>query len=53
VVDADEPQILEALHRLRTAKLHARFRDVPPVDVDAGERPSSLLAGTSARRAGA
>jgi acyl-CoA synthetase (NDP forming) len=34
-VDADETQILEALRRLRTAKLLAGFRGAPPVDVDA------------------
>jgi acyl-CoA synthetase (NDP forming) len=34
-VDADERQILEALHKLRTAKLLAGFRGAPPVDVEA------------------
>jgi acyl-CoA synthetase (NDP forming) len=34
-VDADETQILEALHQLRTAKLLAGFRGAPPVDVEA------------------
>ena len=34
-VDADETQILEALHRLRTAKLLTGFRGAPPVDIEA------------------
>jgi acyl-CoA synthetase (NDP forming) len=34
-VDADETQIVEALHQLRTAKLLTGFRGVPPVDVEA------------------
>jgi acyl-CoA synthetase (NDP forming) len=34
-VDADETQIVEALHRLRTAKLLTGFRGAPPVDIDA------------------
>jgi acetate---CoA ligase (ADP-forming) len=34
-VDADEAQIVEALHKLRTAKLLAGFRGVPPADVEA------------------
>jgi len=34
-VDADETQIVEALHKLRAAKLLAGFRGAPPVDVDA------------------
>jgi acyl-CoA synthetase (NDP forming) len=34
-VDADETQIVEALSRLRTAKLLTGFRGAPPVDVDA------------------
>ena len=34
-VDADETQIVEALHKLRTAKLLAGFRGAPPVDVEA------------------
>jgi acyl-CoA synthetase (NDP forming) len=34
-VDADEAQILEALRKLRTAKLLTGFRGAPPVDVDA------------------
>ena len=34
-VDADEAQIISALHRLRTAKLLSGFRGAPPVDVDA------------------
>ena len=34
-VDADERQITEALHRLRSAKLLSGFRGAPPVDVEA------------------
>jgi len=34
-VDADETQIVEALHRLRVAKLLTGFRGAPPVDVEA------------------
>ena len=34
-VDADERQITEALHRLRSAKLLFGFRGAPPVDIDA------------------
>ena len=34
-VDADETQIVEALHKLRTAKLLGGFRGAPPVDVEA------------------
>jgi acyl-CoA synthetase (NDP forming) len=34
-VDADEKQILEALARLRTAKLLSGFRGAPPVDIEA------------------
>ena len=34
-VDADETQIVEALHKLRTAKLLTGFRGAPPVDVEA------------------
>jgi len=34
-VDADETQIVEALHKLRTAKLLTGFRGAPPVDVQA------------------
>jgi acyl-CoA synthetase (NDP forming) len=34
-VDADETQIVEALHRLRAAKLLTGFRGAPPVDVGA------------------
>jgi acyl-CoA synthetase (NDP forming) len=34
-VDADETQIVEALHRLRSAKLLTGFRGAPPVDVEA------------------
>jgi acyl-CoA synthetase (NDP forming) len=34
-VDADETQIVAALHKLRTAKLLTGFRGAPPVDVDA------------------
>jgi acyl-CoA synthetase (NDP forming) len=34
-VDADQTQIIEALGRLRTAKLLTGFRGAPPVDVDA------------------
>jgi acyl-CoA synthetase (NDP forming) len=34
-VDADEAQILEALRKLRTAKLLSGFRGAPPVDVEA------------------
>jgi acyl-CoA synthetase (NDP forming) len=33
-VDADEAQIVEALHKLRTAKLLTGFRGAPPVDVE-------------------
>ena len=33
--DADEAQIVEALHKLRAAKLLTGFRGAPPVDVDA------------------
>jgi acyl-CoA synthetase (NDP forming) len=34
-VDADETQIVEALHKLRAAKLLTGFRGAPPVDVEA------------------
>jgi acyl-CoA synthetase (NDP forming) len=34
-VDADAAQIVEALHRLRAAKLLTGFRGAPPVDVEA------------------
>lgn len=34
-VDADETQIVDALHKLRTAKLLTGFRGTPPVDIDA------------------
>jgi acyl-CoA synthetase (NDP forming) len=34
-VDADEAQVLEALRKLRTAKLLTGFRGAPPVDIDA------------------
>jgi len=34
-VDADEMQIIDALHQLRAAKLLAGVRGAPPVDVDA------------------
>src|SRR5262249_55518409 len=34
-VDADQAQIVEALHKLRTAKLLTGFRGAPPVDVEA------------------
>jgi acyl-CoA synthetase (NDP forming) len=34
-VDADERQIVEALHQLRTAKLLAGFRGAPPADIEA------------------
>jgi acyl-CoA synthetase (NDP forming) len=34
-VDADETQIVEALHKLRSAKLLTGFRGAPPVDVEA------------------
>jgi acetate---CoA ligase (ADP-forming) len=34
-VDADETQIVEALHKLRAAKLLGGFRGTPPVDVEA------------------
>jgi len=34
-VDADEAQIVEALHKLRAAKLLTGFRGAPPVDVAA------------------
>jgi acetate---CoA ligase (ADP-forming) len=34
-VDADEAQITEALHKLRTAKLLTGFRGAPPVDIEA------------------
>jgi carbon monoxide dehydrogenase subunit G len=34
-VDADETQIVEALHKLRTAKLLTGLRGAPPVDVEA------------------
>jgi acetate---CoA ligase (ADP-forming) len=33
-VDADETQIVEALSKLRTAKLLTGFRGAPPVDID-------------------
>jgi hypothetical protein len=33
-VDADETQIVEALHKLRTAKLLTGFRGAPAVDVE-------------------
>jgi acyl-CoA synthetase (NDP forming) len=34
-VDADETQVVEALHKLHTAKLLKGFRGAPPVDVEA------------------
>jgi acyl-CoA synthetase (NDP forming) len=34
-VDADAAQVIEALHKLRTAKLLTGFRGAPPVDIDA------------------
>jgi acyl-CoA synthetase (NDP forming) len=34
-VDADETQIVEALHKLRAAKLLTGFRGAPPADVEA------------------
>jgi hypothetical protein len=34
-VDADEAQIIEALHKLRAGKLLTGFRGAPPVDVGA------------------
>ena len=34
-VDADETQIIDALHQLRAAKLLAGVRGAPPVDVEA------------------
>jgi acetate---CoA ligase (ADP-forming) len=34
-VDADETQVVEALHKLRAAKLLTGFRGAPPVDVKA------------------
>src|SRR6266436_6105454 len=34
-VDADEAQIVAALHKLRTAKLLTGFRGAPPVDIEA------------------
>lgn len=34
-VDADERQIVDALHRLRSAKLLSGVRGAPPVDIDA------------------
>jgi succinyl-CoA synthetase beta subunit len=34
-VDADEAQIVEALHKLRTAKLLTGFRGAPPADIKA------------------
>jgi acetate---CoA ligase (ADP-forming) len=34
-VDADKTQIVEALHKLRAAKLLTGFRGAPPVDVEA------------------
>jgi len=34
-IDADETQIVEALHKLRAAKLLTGFRGAPPVDVKA------------------
>jgi hypothetical protein len=34
-VDADETQVVEALHKLRAAKLLAGVRGAPPVDVAA------------------
>jgi acyl-CoA synthetase (NDP forming) len=37
-VDADEAQILEALRKLRTAKLLSGFRGAPPADVEAVAR---------------
>src|SRR5262249_46843 len=37
-VDADETQIIEALHKLRAAKLLAGFRGAPPVDGAAGAK---------------
>jgi acyl-CoA synthetase (NDP forming) len=34
-VDADETQIVEALSKLRTARLLTGFRGAPPVDIEA------------------
>jgi acetate---CoA ligase (ADP-forming) len=34
-VDADETQVVEALHKLRSAKLLAGVRGAPPVDIEA------------------
>jgi len=34
-VDADEAQVVEALHKLRAAKLLTGFRGARPVDVEA------------------
>jgi acyl-CoA synthetase (NDP forming) len=34
-VDADETQVVEALHKLRTASLLTGFRGAPPVDIEA------------------
>jgi acyl-CoA synthetase (NDP forming) len=42
-VDADERQIVEALHRLRSAKLLKGFRGAPPVDVGAVARAVMAL----------
>jgi acyl-CoA synthetase (NDP forming) len=41
--DADEEQILEALHRLRAAKLLAGFRGAPPADVEAVARVATAI----------
>jgi acyl-CoA synthetase (NDP forming) len=37
-VDADEAQVVDALHKLRTAKLLTGFRGAPPVDVAAAAK---------------
>jgi acyl-CoA synthetase (NDP forming) len=36
--DADERQVIEALHRLRSAKLLSGFRGAPPADIEAVAR---------------
>jgi acyl-CoA synthetase (NDP forming) len=42
-VDADEAQVVEALHKLRAAKLLTGFRGAPPVDVEAVAKAALAL----------
>jgi succinyl-CoA synthetase beta subunit len=41
--DAGQQQIVEALHKLRSAKLLTGFRGAPPVDIDAVARVVSAI----------